>query len=247
MYSEAEKQYLINQYRQLQTPYYYTYYEGWHQLLENSVYIPSLGILILGFLLAGIFSNEFKWKADPVFFSSLCGRKKANFAKIKAGFLLVTVLYWGAMLVYSLFTLCYLGFGGANCIIQWEIWKSIYNINMWQAWVLILVSGYIGNLFLGFLTMWISVKTRSAVFAVTTPFILIFLPSLLERMPGWLSKITGLLPSHLLELYQNLGMFKLFPAFGQVFRSLDVCIVLYLVLSILLVPMMYLKYQKIEA
>ena len=247
MYSEAEKQYLINQYRQLQTPYYYTYYEGWHQLLENSVYIPSLGILILGFLLAGIFSNEFKWKADPVFFSSLCGRKKANFAKIKAGFLLVTVLYWGAMLVYSLFTLCYLGFGGANCIIQWEIWKSIYNINMWQAWVLILVSGYIGNLFLGFLTMWISVKTRSAVFAVTTPFILIFLPSLLEGMPGWLSKITGLLPSHLLELYQNLGMFKLFPAFGQVFRSLDVCIVLYLVLSILLVPMMYLKYQKMEA
>ena len=239
MYSEAEKQYLIGQYRQLQTPIYFTYYEGWHQLLENAGYIPSLGILILGFLLAGIFSNEFKWKADAVYFSTLCGRNKAAAAKIKAGFLLVTGLYWGAMLLYSLFTLCYLGFEGAGCVIQWEIWKSIYNINMWQAWVLILVSGYIGNLFLALLTMWISAKTKSAVFAVTTPFILVFLPPFLEGIPGWLGKIPEFMPSHLLELYQNLGSFKILTVFGKVFRTLDVGIPLYLMLSVLLVPMMY--------
>ena len=109
-YSESEKQYIIGQYRELEIPFYFTYHEGWHQLLENAGYIPSLGILILGFLLAGIFSNEFKWKADAVYFSTPCGRNKATSAKIKAGFLLVTVLYWGAMLIYSLFTLCYLGF-----------------------------------------------------------------------------------------------------------------------------------------
>lgn len=244
MYSEPEKQYLIEQYRQLQAPYYFTYYEGWHQLLENSGYITSLGMLILGFLLAGIFSNEFKWKADAVYFSTLCGRTQATSAKVKAGFLLVTALYWGAMLLYSLFTLSYLGFGGASCVIQWEIWKSIYNINMWQAWLLVVVSGYIGNLFLAFLTMWISAKTQSAVFAVTTPFILVFLPSFLDGMPGWLGKISGLMPSHLLEAYQNLGSFRILTVSGNVLRMLDVCIVLYLALSILLVPLMYREYRR---
>lgn len=77
------------------------------------------------FLLAGIFSNEFKWKADAVYFSTLCGRNKATSAKIKAAFLLVTVLYWGAMLIYSLFTLCYLGFEGARCI--WNIRRREHN------------------------------------------------------------------------------------------------------------------------
>ena len=231
----------------MQTPFYFTYYEGWHQLLENAGYIPSLGILILCFLLAGIFSNEFKWKADAVYFSTLCGRNKATSAKIKAGFLLVTVLYWGAMLIYSLFTLCYLGFEGASCVIQWQLWKSIYNLNMWQAWMLALISGYIGNLFLAFLTMWISAKTKSTVFAVTTPFILIFLPSFLEGMANWLDKILSLMPSHLLELYQNLGSFNILTIFGKVFRTLDVSIPLYLMLTVILIPMMYLEYHRKRA
>lgn len=246
-YSEPEKQYIIQQYEKLETPFYFTYHEGWYQLLENAGYIPSLGILILGFLLAGIFSNEFKWKADSVYFSSLYGRNKATVAKIKAGFLLVTVLYWSAMLVYSLFTLCYLGFEGASCVIQWEVWKTIYNLNMWQVWVLTLICGYIGNLFLAFLTMWISAKTKSTVFAVTTPFILIFLPSFLEGMANWLDKILDLMPSHLLEFYQNLGSFKILTIFGKVFRTLDVSIPLYLILSVLLIPMMYLEYRRKRA
>lgn len=182
-----------------------------------------------------------------MYFSTLCGRNKATSAKIKAGFLLVTVLYWGAMLIYSLFTLCYLGFEGASCVIQWQLWKSIYNLNMWQAWMLALISGYIGNLFLAFLTMWISAKTKSTVFAVTTPFILIFLPSFLEGMANWLDKLLSFMPSHLLELYQNLGSFNILTIFGKVFRTLDVSIPLYLTLSVILIPMMYLEYHRKRA
>ena len=118
---------------------------------------------------------------------------------------------------------------------------------MWQAWMLALISGYIGNLFLAFLTMWISAKTKSTAFAVTTPFILIFLPSFLEGMANWLDKILSLMPSHLLELYQNLGSFNILTIFGKVFRTLDVSIPLYLTLSVILIPMMYLEYQRKRA
>lgn len=243
-YSEPEKQYILSIYEELETPFYFDYYEGWYQLLENAGYIPALGILILGFLLAGIFSNEFKWKADSVYFSSLLGRNKGTAAKIQAGFWLVTVLYWSAMLVYGLFTLCYLGFDGAGCVIQWELWKTIYNLNMGQAWLLTLICGYIGNLFLAFLTMWISAKTRSTVFAVTVPFLVIFVPSFLEGMAGWLDKLLILTPVKLLEFYQNLRTFEVITVFGRVFRALDLCLPLYALAAILLVPLLYREFRK---
>lgn len=244
MYSQPEKQYLLRQYGELETPFFFTCHMGWEQLLENAGFITGLGILILGFLVGGIFSNEFKWKADAVYFSSLYGRNRAVSAKIKAGFLLTTALYWGATLVYSLFTLCYLGFEGGGCAIQWLIWKSLYNLNLWQTWLLTLLAGYIGTLFLAFLTMWVSAKTKSTVFAVTIPFILFFLPSFLEGMADWLDKILWLLPTGLLEFYQNLGSFKLLTVFGQVFRSLDVSMLLCLLLSVLLAPMMYREFRR---
>ena len=244
LYSEAEKQYIISQYEELEAPFYFDYHDGWYQLLENAGFIPSLGVLILGFLLAGIFSNEFKWKADSVYFSTLLGRNKAISAKIKAGLILVTVLYWAAMLIYSLFTLCYFGFEGAGCVIQLRVWKSLYNITMWQAWILALVCGYIGNLFLATLTMFISAKTKSSVIAVTTPFVIMFIPSFLQGMADWLDVVVNMMPVTLLEFYQHLGTFNLITIFGEVYRTIDLCIPLYMTLTVLLVPVIYHNYRR---
>lgn len=244
LYSEAEKQYIISQYEELETPFYFDYHDGWYQLLENAGFIPSLGVLILGFLLAGIFSNEFKWKADSVYFSTLLGRNKAISAKIKAGLILVTILYWAAMMIYSLFTLCYFGFEGAGCVIQLRVWKSLYNITMWQAWVLALICGYIGNLFLATLTMFISAKTKSSVIAVTTPFVIMFIPSFLQGMADWLDVVVNMMPVTLLEFYQHLGTFNLITIFGKVYRVIDLCIPLYTILTVLLVPVIYHNYRR---
>ena len=244
LYSEAEKQYIISQYEELETPFYFDYHDGWYPLLENAGFIPSLGVLILGFLLAGIFSNEFKWKADSVYFSTLLGRNKAISAKIKAGLILVTILYWAAMMIYSLFTLCYFGFEGAGCVIQLRVWKSLYNITMWQAWILALVCGYIGNLFLATLTMFISAKTKSSVIAVTTPFVIMFIPSFLQGMADWLDVVVNMMPVTLLEFYQHLGTFNLITVFGKVFRVVDLCIPLYTVLTVVLIPVIYREFRR---
>ena len=244
LYSEAEKKYIIGQYEALETPFYFDYHDGWYQLLENGGFIPSLGILVLGFLMAGIFSNEFKWKADAVYFSTLMGRNKATAVKIKAGLLLVTSLYWGAMFAYSFITLGYLGFEGAGCVVQLRVWKSLYNITMWQAWVLALVCGYIGNLFLAALTMFISAKTRSSAIAVTTPFVIMFIPSFLQGMADWLDVVVTMMPVTLLEFYQHLGTFNLITVFGKVFRTVDLCIPLYMVLTVALIPVIYREFRR---
>ena len=246
LYSDAEKEYLIRQYESLETPFYFDYHNGWYQLLANAGFLSMLGILILGFLLAGIFSNEFKWKSDAVYYSTLYGRNKAISAKIKAGLLLVTILYWFAMLAYTLFVLAYLGFEGADCIVQIEVWKSIYNITMYQAWGLNLICGYIGNMFLAVLTMLVSAKTKSSVIAVTIPFIIIFIPSFLQGMGDWLDMLVALMPVSLLEFYNHLGTFQLMTILGKVYRVIDLCIPLYIFLTCTLIPIVYWVYRRKE-
>ena len=238
-FTQQEKDYIISQYESLQTPFYMEYHDGWYQLLEKAQFIPMLGILILSFALSGIFAGEFKWKSDAIYYSTAYGRTKGTSAKIKAGLLLITLLYWVGTLVYSFFVLAYLGFGGGNCVIQVRLWKSLYNITFWQAWVLTVFCGYLGNLFLGTFTMLISAKTKSAVAAVTVPFVVIFVPAILQDS---LSTLVSFLPATLLEFYQHLSTFDLVTVFGKVFRVADLCIPLYILLTLILIPILYREY-----
>lgn len=242
-FNQQEKEYIISQYEALQTPFYLEYHDGWYQLLEKAQLILILGTLILSFALSGIFASEFKWKSDAIYYSTAYGRTKGTSAKIKAGLLLITFLYWAGTLVYSLFTLAYLGFGGGNCVIQVRLWKSLYNITFLQAWVLTVFCGYIGNLFLGTLTMLISAKTRSAVAAITVPFVVIFVPLILQGMMDSLSTLVSFLPATLLEFYQHLSTFDLVTIFGKVFRVPDLCIPLYSLLTLILIPILYREYR----
>lgn len=108
-FSAKEKEYLINQYENIETPFYYDYMNGWQQLFEFAPTIIMLTMIILGFLVAGIFANESAWKADAIFFSCTYGRNKAIISKIAAGFLIVTVVYIITFGVFTGIVLLYLG------------------------------------------------------------------------------------------------------------------------------------------
>lgn len=245
LFSEKEREYLVRQYETLETPFNYDYTEGWAQLLYNAPFVVMTAALILGYLVAGIFSNEFRWKSDAVLFSSQYGRDRAIAAKIKAGFLVVSALYWFAALLYSLIVLGALGFDGWSCPLQIDLWKSFYQMNLGQAWLLVVLGGYIGCLFFAFLTMWASAKTRSSMFAATVPFLLIFLPSFLDNLNNdRLSRILGLFPDQLLQIYQALRYFHVYEIGGKVFNAMSILLPLYGVLSILLCPIMYREYRK---
>ena len=163
LYSEEEKQFLIAQYEELETPFYYEYADGWEALLEYSTTLVMLVVLITGFLVSGIFSDEIQLKADSIFFSTVLGRNRAVKAKIKAGFAVVTVIYWTTILLFTGIVLAVLGASGANCAIQngFANWKSFYNITYLQAYLLTVLGGYLGNLFILFLSMFASAKTHS--------------------------------------------------------------------------------------
>lgn len=249
VFSEKEKAFLIDRYENMETPFYYDYFTGWDQLFEFFPTVIMITVLILGFLAAGIFSGEFQMKADAIFFSSYHGRGKASAAKLGAGVLMVTVIYWVMVLLYTGIVLGYLGADGAELSIQLtgRGWKSFYHITIWQEYLLIIFGGYLGNLFMLLLVMLVSAKSRSAVLAVMVPFLLIFLPNFLQNIPyGIISKIYALLPDQLLQINMGVSYFNLYQIGGKVVGGLPILFVLYSILALGVCPLIYQVYRKAE-
>ena len=246
-YSEEEKQFLIAQYEELETPFYYEYADGWEALLEYSSAIIMLVVLITGFFVSGIFSDETNLKADSIFFSSVLGRNRAIGAKIKAGFIVVTLIYWITILLFSGIVLVVLGSGGGNGAIQngFANWKSFYNITYLQAYLLTALGGYLGNLYILFLSMFASAKTHSKALAVTIPFILLFIPSFLSGI-SVLSEVLGILPDQLLQIPMAIKTFNLYQFGKKVVGAVPIIMIVYTVLFLLLLPILYHVYRRTE-
>lgn len=245
--TEPEKAFLLERYGKAEEPFLYDYQDGWRNLFRWTPTIIMITTMVLGFLCAGIFADEFRLKASAVFFSSYHGRGRAVMAKLKAGFLIVTVIYWGMMLLYSAFTLGIFGTDGAGCVIQSTAdgWKSFYNITNAQEYFLIMFGGYVGCLFMVILAMFASAVTKSSLLAVIVPFALIFLPSFLGgfHSPA-VSKITGVLPDQLLQMNMVIKYFNLYKVGNRVFGAVPVLMVVYSILSLVLVPVIYEVYKK---
>ena len=247
LFSETEKEYLIKKYESLQTPFFYDYVEGWKQLFLYFPTILMILMLVLGYLISGIFAREFQWKADSILFSSMYGKNKAVSAKVKACFYIVTGIYWCTVLLYTGAVLLYLGADGAFCPIQANSsgWKSFYEMTNMEKYILCAVGGYLGCLFISFLTMLVSGKTKSSVAAVVLPFVLLFLPSFLSNInhPA-AAGILGLLPDRLLQLAQGTANFTLYEIGGKVLDGIFLLFLVYSVFCALLLPALKRMYRK---
>lgn len=246
-FTEQEKLFLINQYEKLETPLYYEYSDGWEALLEYSSVLIMLMVLIAGFLVAGIFPDERQLKADSIFFSTVLGRNKAIGAKVKACFVMVTTIYWGAILLFTATVLAILGTGGANCAIQvgFAMWKSFYNITYLQAYILTVMGGYLGSLFILLLSAFVAALTHSKAIAATAPFVFLFIPSFLSGLHT-LSEILGILPDQLLQMPMVLKTFNLYQFGDSVIGAVPIILIVYTVLVVVLLPMIYRVYQRAE-
>ena len=250
LFSEAERAFLLERYAALQTPFVYDYADGWKQIFEQSSTIIMIMMLVLGFTAAGIFAGEFSYKADAVFYASYHGRGRAAAAKIGAGFLFITAVYFAVMFLYTVILLTILGADGAGLVIQTNRigWKSFYLLTNIQEYWLILFGGYIGTLFCMLLTMLVSAITKTKTLAAALPFVLLFLPGFLNRGAGRLmTKIIGLLPDRLLDVAKEVSIFDLYQAGGKVVGALPIIFVLYTALSAALCPLLYQVYRKKEA
>lgn len=245
IFTDLEKEFLIQRYEELKTPFYYEYTDGWSALLQNvSTFILILA-LIIGFLVSGIFSDEFQTNADAIFFSSKLGRNRAVLAKMGAGFAVTTVFYVVFLLLYTAIVLAALGADGANCPIQMDMWRSAYNITFMEAYLLIAAGGYVGTMFASTLSMLASAAMRSTATAIIVPFIVLCAFPFLSRvitLPG----ICSLFPDQLLEIYITIKEFNLVQLGGRIMNVATLIIPAYALACLLLWPLLYRIYRKAE-
>ena len=98
---------------------------------------------------------------------------------------------------------------------------------------------------MSFLGMLVSAKTKSAVIAVTVPFVLIFLPSFLMNIDNpVINRVICLLPDQLLQIGTALGYFSLYSLGGRIVGAVPILIVLYTALAVVLMPVVYLVYGR---
>ncbi len=247
LFDEDEKAFLIEQYSEMKEPLYYEDYDGWKSVLSYAQTIIMLIMLVSAFLVSGIFSHEFSWKSDSIFFSTKLGRNKGTRSKIIAGFIVVSAIYFIVISLYSIVVLGCLGSQGGNVMIQtgfWH-WKSFYNITYMQLYLLTVIAGYIGTVFCLFLSMIVSAKTHTAVVAVTIPFAILFLPQFVSNF-DFLSGILGVFPDRLLQINEIINTFDLYHIGGKIVGSIPIMLVIYPILSVLMVPLMYHVYHKTE-
>lgn len=243
--TDKEKSFLTEKYEEFRFPIRYSPADGWRQLIEHAPMVTMFTVLILGFLTSGIFSSEFRCKTNDIFFSSCYGRDRAIKAKIAAGFLMITGIYWIAVLVYTGIVLGICGTGGADSVIQMTQWKSFYSLTYLQEYVLIAIGGYVGSLFILFLAMLVSAGSKSAVLSVIIPFAVIFLPPFLrDTAIPHMEKIMGLFPDQLLQMRQAVNYFDLYEIGGRTVGSAELLPVLYTFLFLLLLPFIYWIYKK---
>lgn len=231
LFSEAEKQYLINIYESLETPFEVGYTTGWEMAFKASYYVILYGSILMAFLISGLFAIEFRWKTGAIYFSTESGRKNGTGSKLAAGFLLTTVVYWTILLTVNLIVLSILGFDGANCQIQTgkNLWNSIYNITFAQRSVLALTDGYILWLFLSALTMLVSAISGSVSLSATIPTLLMLGTDFLDRR-GYVdsvSKILLLFPHKMANVdYASRGI-VLYSVFGNIMQPITIQRIIY--------------------
>lgn len=248
--SAPEKNFLLSQYKALETPLYYEPAIGWNALLD-SAYMPTLimiTVLITGFLVSGIFSGEFQMKSDAILFSSRLGRSRAVLSKIAAGLITTTAVYWAAVLLFSAAVLILLGAGGGGCAIQtgFGYWESFYNITFIQEFLITVLGGYVGTLFIAGASMAVSALSRSTVLAVTVPFILVALPFFIGRI-DLLAPVTGLFPDQLLQISAITDDISLvYQVGGTVTGSIPLLFIIYGILFLALMPVLYRIYSRAE-
>lgn len=239
-----KQEFLGKQYESIEMPLTYAAKDSWDAM---TMYAQTYGIILavaIGFLASGIFADEFRTKAEAVFFSTKYGRSKATKKKLVAGVIMTTVIYWVGMAVLSLISFGVIGTSGFLTSYQIDQPYSIYSMTYGEYYLLILVCGYIASLFAAIITMLVTAKMHTANLAVCIPFFLYcMLPFIGRTMPS-LETLFNVMPSVFMNIIEYAKTPIVFQIGNIVVRQIPLVMLLYSVLSIVLLPFVYKSYCR---
>lgn len=239
-----KRSYLESIYEKIEIPLTFEAKDSWDTMTMYAQTYVLLMAVIIGFLVAGIFSGEFRPGTEDVFLATKYGRSKAIKNKIIAGILVSTVVYWIGVGILSFISFAVMGTSGFFTPYQIDDPYSIYVMTYGEYYLLILVGGYIATMFCAALTMLVTVKMHTPNLAVCIPFFLLCMMPFIARVLPTFDAFFNLLPTVLTNIFNAVRTPILFQIGPFVFRQISFLMFLYIVLFIVLLPFIYRSYSR---
>lgn len=241
-----EKQaFLTEKYEKIDTPFTYEAYDSWDTMLLYATTCSLILIIVIGFLTAGIFAEEFQYKADSVFFSTRYGRSKAVHTKIRAGLIVATLVYGIGIGLLSAICFSVMSVSGASTMYQLYQPYAIYSVTFGQMYGIIVLGGYIASLLSASVSMLIASKTRTMSIAVVIPFVLFCVSPFIGRALPFRT-FFSLTPDQLTNIVNCARIPYIYQIGSIVFRQIPFIIVFYALIAIAMLPLVYRNYHKLR-
>lgn len=243
--SDATKQKLIELNSQVDTPFEFSYSDGYTRFFTMMYTTGMLVCFVAAILLAPLFAGEYSSGTDQVILTSKHGKGKLILAKLFVG--VITAL--GLSLLFSMLTYfqCMLtyGFDGANAAIQLFRPLDVYPLTMSQLALLCIICVMSGTLLTCAINMLLSAKLKSAFSVIILIGILMIVPMFIND-PGisvLLSNLMNLLPTNMMALWTQLDA-QLFELGNLSIEPYVLIPIFSLVFSIILSIFAYFGFKK---
>ncbi len=240
-HTPAQQKYLKNIYNKIKLPLQYEAYTSWDTMI---MYAETYGIIlaiIIGFICAGIFADDFQLKADAVFYATKYGRTKAIKTKILAALCTTTVIYWIGITLLSVLSFAIMGTSGIDTMYQLQEPYSIYIMTFGQYYLLTITCGYIASLLAASLSMLTAATTRTISVAVGIPFLLYCVLPFISRALSRYTTISNLLPSILTNTGNYSDAITIYQIAPLIIRQIPLVMILYTLLALGVLPLIYKK------
>lgn len=239
-----QKELLMKQYEKIQMPLTYEAPVSWDTMILYAETYEMVLAIVIGFLTAGIFTEEFRNRAESVFYSTKYGRSKATKNKILAGILSTTIVYWTGIGILTLISFTVMGTSGMHTPYQLMFPYSIYPMTFGQYYLLILICGYIASLLTASTAMLTTAKMHTPYMAVCLPFFMLcVLPFFARALPSF-AAFFNLMPCVLTNILNCARIPILYQVGNTVFRQIPLAMLIYTAVSILLLPFVYRCYSQ---
>ena len=239
-----QKDYLEKKYSEIILPLQYESYGAWDTMIMYAETYSIVLAILVGFICAGIFADDFQTKADAVFFASKYGRSKAIKNKILAGVVATTMIYWTGIVLLSAISFGIMGTSGMHTPYQMSEAYSIYIMTYGQYYALTVACGYIASLLAASLAMLVAAKMHTISVAVCIPFFLYCLLPFIGRVLSSYTKVFNLIPTILTNVEASVRVPLLYQIGTHVIRQVPLVMVMYTVLSIVLLPLIYRSFRR---
>ena len=242
--TSVQKKYLEKKYNEIKLPVEYESYSSWDTMI---MYVETYSIIlaiIVGFICAGIFADDFQTKADAVFFSTKYGRTKAVKTKILAGIVTTVMIYCMGIILLSVICFGIMGTSGMNTPYQMYQAYSIYIMSYGQYYLLTVVCGFIASMLAAVVSMLVAAKMHTISVAVCIPFFLYCLLPFIGRALSGYTTLFNLIPTILTNVQASVKVPLIYQIGNCVFRQIPLVMVMYTVMAIALLPFIYKSFRR---